>query len=304
MGKTLVYGLVALSAVFWGANFNLAGPVLAEMAPAWAGAGRFLVAAAALGLILAWRRESLRMPNRRGLLAYAGLGILGVGGFNLLFFAAMTLTSPINGALIMATNPLVTALLAWLALGERPSVRVMLALPVALLGVSLVISGGDPARMLALSISAGDGLMLAANLCWAGYTVAGRRLLPVVGGLADSTAIMAVGAGILTLAALAQGAPVTLPGPAGLSALLAMGLLGSVLAYLFWNEGIKTLGAGRTALFLNLVPVSTMILSAATGTAPSGLQLAGGGLVILAVLAATAPLPALTSRPTNLAARR
>ena len=55
---------------------------------------------------------------------------------------------------------------------------------------------------------------------------------------------------------------------------------GTVLAYLFWTMGIAYLGAGRTAIFINLVPVFAMLTGATVGTLPSGAQLAGGLLVL------------------------
>jgi len=61
------------------------------------------------------------------------------------------------------------------------------------------------------------------------------------------------------------------------------------LAYLFWNTGITHLGAGRTALFLNLVPVFAMTIEAGLGHLPSGSQLLGGAVVIAGVGIAMMP---------------
>lgn len=293
MPKAAIYGMVALSALFWGANFNLAAPVLADLAAPWAAAGRFLIAAAVMALVLAVRRQGFGRIGLRGIGAYALLGLVGVGGFNLMFFWAMGLTSAVNAALIMSTNPLVTAVLARLFLGERLSGQQAMALPVALLGVAAVISGGDPSRLLALELSPGDGLMMMGNLCWAAYSLLGKRLLPVAGALPDTAGIMAAGAVVLTIGALGQHSPLTLPGPLAATALVAMAVGGSVLAYLFWNAGVKALGAGRTALFLNLVPVCTMLIGGLTGHPPTMLQALGGSLVIAAVAWAMMPLPRL-----------
>lgn len=55
---------------------------------------------------------------------------------------------------------------------------------------------------------------------------------------------------------------------------------GTVLAYLFWSIGIARLGAARTAIFLNLVPVFAMLLGIAVASSPTHAQLAGGLLVL------------------------
>lgn len=275
--------LVAAAAILWGANFNLSKLVVAEMHPLLAGAGRFVLAALVMGLMVAWQRRSV--PLIRHFRAYTLLGLVGVGGFNVLFFLGMQMTSAVNGALIMAISPLVTALLAALFLGERLSRIQLLALPVALAGVAVVILGGG-AR---LALSPGDALMLGANFCWSLYNVLGKRLMPAENGLVNTAGIMTMGAVVMSgaalVVALVVGMPAHIPSLPSAAALVFMAVAGSALAYLFWNRGLAQLGAARTAVFLNLVPVSTMVIAAATGSPPSALQLAGAVLVLAAVSA-------------------
>lgn len=290
MALPFVYLLVTAATLFWGANFVLAGPVLAELPPLWAAAFRFLLGAGLmLGLALL-RREELAVLARRHAGSYLLLGVVGIALFNLLFFNAMQSTSADNGALIMATNPLLTTLLAALLIGERPSGRQLAALPVALAGVAVVIAHGDPQRLAHLHVARGDLLMLAANLAWAFYNVLGRRHLPQGSALASTALVMSAGAAVLLVAAAGSGAPPALPGPRGGTALLLMAVTGTVLAYLFWSIGIQRLGAGRTALFLNLVPVFAMLIGAGLGTPPTAAQLAGGALVLGGVSVAMVPL--------------
>jgi drug/metabolite transporter (DMT)-like permease len=276
MGMT--YALVALSAVLWGANFNLSKHVLVDLNALVAAAARFDIAALVMLAFSVLRGQAL--PLIRHGRAYATLGLVGIGGFNVLFFFGMQMTSAVNGALIMALNPLVTALLAFWIAGERPAPRQLLAFPIGLIGVGVVVLGGGAQ----FRIGEGDLLMLAANLCWALYNVLVGKLLPRdVGGLANTTGVMLAGAVVLSLIAALAGAPVAVPGADALGSLLLMSLGGSVLAYLFWNAGIARLGAARTALFLNLVPVSSMVISALEGRPPTLVQLTGGAIVVGAV---------------------
>lgn len=284
-----VYPLITLSALFWGANFVLAGPVLADLPPLWAAALRFLAAAGLLTAYAAWRGADLIGLARRHGGVYLLLGLVGVAAFNLLFFHAMQTTSADNGALIMATNPLLTTLLAAAFLGERPGRRHLAALPVALAGVAVVIGQGDPGRLLALRVAPGDLQMLAANLAWALYNVLGRRYLPKKAPLAGTALVMLAGAGILLAVALAGDAPAALPGARAGLALALMAVAGTVLAYLFWGMGLERLGAGRTSLFLNLVPVFAMLIGGALGEPPTAAQLAGGALVLGGVTLAMLP---------------
>ena len=280
MPTNRIYLLVTTSAFFWGANFVLAGPILADLPPLWAAALRFLLGAALmLALALHQGADLWRLAKRHGG-AYLLLGVVGIAGFNLLFFHAMQTTSADSGALIMATNPLLTTLLAAALLGERPSRRHLAALPLALAGVSVVISHGDPQRLVQLQFAPGDLLMLAANFTWALFNVASRRYMPQGAPVAHTALMMTAGAGVLLAVALGSGESFVLPGLRASVALAIMVVGGTVLAYLFWSMGIQRLGAAHTALFLNLVPVFAMLVDGMLGTPPTAVQIVGGLLVL------------------------
>ena len=280
MGITTVYLLVTTSAFFWGANFVLAGPILAELPPLWAAAIRFVLGATLMFIIAGVRREKMLGPVRRHAATYLLLGTVGITGFNLFFFYALQSTSANSAALIMATNPLITALLATVFLGERPTARHLVALPVALIGVAVVISQGNMGRLSSFSFARGDLLMLAANLSWAMYNVLVRRCMPQGSAIVNTSWIMAAGAILLFSVAMGSDSHASAMDSKASMAMAVMVIGGTVLAYLFWSIGIKRLGAARTAIFLNLVPVFAILIGAFLGSLPTMAQLAGGLLVL------------------------
>ena len=280
----MTYALLAVATILWGANFNLSKHVLADEHALVAAAARFDIAAAVMLALCAVRRTPV--PILRHGRAYAILGAVGVAGFNALFFYGMKWTSPVNGALIMATSPLLTATLAYFVSGDRLGVRQFLALPIALGGVAFVVLGGG-ARV---HIAFGDILMLAGSFCWAIYNVLTGRMMPRgVDGFANTAAVMLTGGLALSAAAALAHARVAVPHAGAFISLMAMSLGGTVLSYLFWNSGIARLGAARTALFMNVVPVSSMAFSVLEGRAPTLTQIAGGAAVIGAVTLAAWP---------------
>lgn len=115
MNHFKTYLMATMAAIFWGANFNLARPVIAEMGPYVAGASRYVLAAAVMVLIAQMRKEAIPAQHWK---AYLTLGVVGVFGFNLFFFLGMETSSAINGALIMALNPLLTAVLGYVILRD------------------------------------------------------------------------------------------------------------------------------------------------------------------------------------------
>ncbi|MDR3391935.1 MAG: DMT family transporter [Sulfuriferula sp.] len=289
MKTNSVYLLVVISTVFWGANFALAGPILHDMAPLWAAALRFTLGAIIMIAFISARGEDLITPARRHAGAYLLIGAIGICGFNVLFFSALQTTSAGNAALIMATNPLMTTLLAAVMLRERPGKQLLLSLPLALSGVFVVISGGDITRLTHIHDLRGDLLMLIANIAWAFYNILNRSIMPKLPPLTNTALVMSAGALLLLTAAIGSGEPLAMPGLSAIIALSIMVVGGTVIAYLFWNTGIAHLGAGRTALFLNLVPVFAMLVAAVMGTQPSSVQIIGGLMVIAGVSLAMIP---------------
>lgn len=277
MNHIKTYLMATMAAVFWGANFNLARPVLAEMSPYIAGASRYVLAAAVMVLIAQIRKETIPLREWK---AYLTLGVVGVFGFNLLFFLGMETSSAVNGALIMGLNPLLTAVLGYFILGDKPGSRQWLAFPVGITGVAIVVLGAGAQ----LTISSGDIYLLVAAFNWALYNVLVKKLMPAnATGIANTAGIMTCGAMALTIAAGVHGDSVVLPGMTAGTALLLMALGGGVLAYLFWNASLARLGPSKAAIFMNLVPVTTMVIAAFEHRPPTHVQLIGAMLVISAV---------------------
>jgi len=283
--------MLVLATVLWGANFNLAKHVLTEVPALAAGAARFDIAALVMLAICLVRRE--HVPLLRHARVYAMLGGIGIAGFNILFFYGMQSTSAVNGALIMAANPLLTAIFAVVMTGARLRPLQWVALPIGLGGVAFVVLGAGAH----FQIEGGDLVILGGSVCWGLYNVlVGQKLPRDVSALANTTGVMSMGALFLTIVALAAGTKFEVPGWDASLSLIAMALGGSVLSYLFWNAGIARLGASRAALFMNLVPVTSMVIAAIEGQAPTWAQAVGGLVVIGAV--------ALSSWPGSPTARR
>ncbi|MGQ3380855.1 DMT family transporter [Priestia endophytica] len=287
--KSKIYLMLIGFAVFTGATFNLAQYSVHYFSAANAAAWRFGIAALVMILILGWQKQIKLEIIKVHWKMYILLGIVGIFGFNTFFFLGMQYTSPLNGALIMGTNPLVTALFAYFILKNPITKQQFLGIFFALAGVILVLTQGSLEIIQTLSISKGDLLILSGNVCWALYGVLGRKYVKGSSSMETTTYTMITGS--LCLIVLT----VFLPSPQPLShvtvsawgAILFMALFTSVLGYLWWNKGMATIGASNTSLFFNLVPVVTMILSILTGASISLPQVIGTCLVILGVLTAS-----------------
>ncbi|MET3689975.1 drug/metabolite transporter (DMT)-like permease [Priestia megaterium] len=287
--KSRIYLMLIGFAIFTGATFNLAKYAVHYFSPASAAAWRFGIAALVMVLILGLQKQIKSKTIKTYWKMYILLGIIGIFGFNAFFFLGMQYTSPLNGALIMGTNPLVTALFAYFILKNPITKQQMLGISFALLGVILVLTQGSLEIIQTLSISKGDLLILAGNLCWALYGVLGRKYLNGSSSMETTTYTMIVGSLCLVILTVFSPSPQPLSHVtwSAWGAILFMALFTSVLGYLWWNKGMATIGASNTSLFFNLVPVVTMILSILTGALITLPQVIGTCLVILGVLTAS-----------------
>jgi drug/metabolite transporter (DMT)-like permease len=289
MKQLKIYMMLVGFSIFTGASFNLAKYTVGYFSPSVAGALRFSLAALALLIILRFREGFDKHQVKRNAIRYTVLGIVGIFGFSALFFAGLKYTSSINGALIMALNPILTTILARVILKDRITKQQAAGAILAFIGVLLVVMHGSIDAIKTLSFSAGDVLIFGGNVCWTFYGVFGRRFIQDGSPLSTTTFTMIIGAICLIAVSLFTNNPVTLPNipVTAWGATLFMALFTSVLGYLWWNIGMKEIGASKTSLFFNLVPVVTMILSFAAGMPISTFQILGAILVILGVLIAS-----------------
>lgn len=283
--------LSALAAFFWGTNFEATRIVLAEAPPWTAAALRFGAAALAAFIWLALT-GGVRFPVlKRNAIAYLALGLIGVTGFNAALFLGMETSSPVTAALIMGTSPLTTTLLDALINRRRPANVVLAGMAISLIGVALTVGAFSGARF-----ASGDLMIVGGSFAWALYSIGCRRWVKDALPLETSVWTMLFGAAALVLIAFSVESPQQVLGevsPTFWLASLHMALIGSVLAFVFWQVGIAVRGPAATSVLFNLVPVSALVVAAAFGRMPGWGQVLGVAVAIFGVWLASRPQRAL-----------
>jgi drug/metabolite transporter (DMT)-like permease len=289
---------LSATAFFWGGTFVAGKWAVREAPPFSVALLRFAGAAVVLFGVLAWKTGKAappaRLPFPRGAAQWAGLLSLGLTGmflYNFFFLKGLSLTTAANGSLIVSLNPLITALLSAALLKERIRPARWLGLLTALAGVGVVVTDGDPASITRRPLNPGDLLLLGAPLMWAFYTVIGKKVLERIPPLA-ATAYAALFGTLLLLPAAAVEAPLhrTVSGltPWGWLSVLQLALLGTVVGFVWWYDGVAELGAARAAVFVYLVPLFGVLLASLVLSEPVGpAKIAGGLLIVGGVYAGT-----------------
>lgn len=281
----MTYLYLILTTFFWAATFHLGKFAIQFLSPLSTAAWRFILAGVILAVITARQKSWDGLAVRQNLLPLIGMGVIGVFGFNAALFFGLKLTSPVNGALIMALNPSITALLSAAINRDAISPRQWLGFALGLAGVATVVSQGSLQTLLSLSFSMGDVLILLGCICWAMYAVIPKRFVKNLPTMSMTTSTIIIGATALAgMSLLVSDDLLTMPATPTVLAIVAMAVFGSVLAYIWWNQGIAKIGATRAAVFINLVPMFTALIGVALGQSISSGQIVGAALVISGVL--------------------
>ena len=255
----MIYVKLILVALFWGGTF-IATRIAAQTFEPFMGASLRYIIACVFLLPLAWKtnRDFLRV-NRKQFFQLCLLGFSGIFAYNYFFFKGLKLVPASHGALLVALNPIMVMLFSAWKYGERINNMRIIGMLIALMGVVFVISRGNPLELFS-SFQWGDAFMLGCPVTWAVYTIAGKDALKTTTPIQASAWAALSGCIMLLLFAGTETYPDFVPGKVWI-ALSYLGIIGTVLAFVWYYEGVMKLGVTRTAVFNNLVPVFALILS-------------------------------------------
>ncbi len=190
------------------------------------------------------------------------MGALGFTTFNALFYVASHYTTAINIGILQGSIPVFVLLGSLLLLRHRIGPIQAIGVGLTLGGVVIIASGGKPGELLDLEVNRGDALMLLACFFYAAYSV-GLSRRPNVSALGLFT-VMAIAAWLVSLPLIAvetwqQGWQA--PTQTGWIIALLVTLLPSLLAQVFFINGVALIGPGRAGVFVNLVPVFASLMA-------------------------------------------
>ena len=251
------YFLAVAATVIWAGNFMVARALNQDILPFGLAFWRWAIAVATLApftvqsTVEDWKLVQKYLPY----LTVSAL--LGVTTFNTLIYIAGHTTQALNMALIATSSPIFIVLMSRLFYGETISLTRAAGMMVVVGGVLMLIAGGSLERLLSISFAIGDLYMLLAAIAFAGYTMLVKRKPPNLRMTTFTLCTFSLGLLFLSpFYALESWIyhPVAFNVPIAL-ALLYVGVLSSVVAFLAWNGAIALIGPSRTALIYYLIPV-------------------------------------------------
>lgn len=292
--NVFIGGLLCLIAsASWGAMFPVARSAFQHIDPFYFTIFRYTAVTLILVALLFLKegKKAFRFEGKVFPLWFFGTMAFTV--YNLLIFYGQDLLGE-PGVMIASINealmPMISVIILWVIYRNRPYTFTLICVALGFIGVSLVITQGDIGGFLART---GDFiptlLIFIAVLGWVLYTMGGERFIGW-SALRYSTLSCLLG----TITAGIVVAIVTLTGYISLPTmetikivsphLIFMIIFPGLIALLGWNIGVMILSPLNGLLFINFVPVTTLIVSYFQGATISIYDYMGTLFIIIALL--------------------
>ena len=220
----------------------------------------------------------------------AVLSIPSITIFNTFIYTALQATTTTNTVLVNAMIPIFIGLAGWLFFGIKMRLPQMAGVLISLSGLLFLVFRGDWTALAQLALSSGDLWTLGAGLAWALYSVMLRLRPAAMDPFVFLTALVAFGLLFLLPFYLWE---LSVKGGfalsrASLGGIAYTAIFPSVLAYIFWNRGVDSVGANRAGIFFHLMPVLSILLaSVLLGERLYSYHLIGMVLIFIGIALAT-----------------
>ncbi len=263
---------------FWSLAYVFTRLTSEVFSPSALGFLRYIMASAALAVVALVTKMPL--PRRQDLGWFAAAGFTGFFLYMIAFNQGMLTLSSATGSVIIATVPMLTALMARFVYGERLAPLQWAAILVEFCGVAvLTLLNG------VFSVNGGILLLMAAALVLAVYNLLQRRLTRTYTALQASTYSIFFGTAMLAVFAPEAVRQAASAPPEQFVYLTVLGIGSSAIAYVCWARAFaKARQTSQVSNYMFITPLLTSVIGfAVSGEVPDRATLLGG-LIIFAGL--------------------
>jgi len=254
--------LAALATLIWSGNFIVARGMYKQIPPVSLAFYRWLCASIII-LPFAIKKFRTEWPAiKKSWHYFFWISLTGVSLFNTFVYIGGHYTSAINLALIGTTSsPIISVVLARIFLKEKIGLFKVIGMILCVCGILFLLSKGNIKNLLTFHFTKGDIWVLLAAFFFSVYNTMVKKKPASITPVNFLFVVFSFGT-ILLLPFYFWEVSHTVPNVWNIKVILVILYLGigaSVICYFIWNIAIHKLGAGRTALFGNLIPVFSSI---------------------------------------------
>ncbi|WP_277586550.1 DMT family transporter [Psychrobacillus antarcticus] len=285
--------LCFIASVSWGAMFPVAHHAFTYIDPFYFTLFRYGAVTIILVVLLLWKEgfKAFRMEGKGKLLWFFGTMAFTV--YNLLIFWGEDLLGEpgvMVASIMESLMPMISIIIVWFFYRHRPYSFTLLCVIVSFVGAILVITKGDIGSFLSATNNIIPSLLiLIAVIGWVIYTMGGDKFRgwSVLRYSTLSCLLGTISAAVIVAIATMVGY-VSIPTFDTIQTvsphLLFMIIFPGVIALVGWNVGVSILTPLNALLFINFVPVTTLVISSVQGTHITIFEIIGVTLIILSLL--------------------
>jgi len=256
--------LAVLAAFIWSGNFIIARRVYEQIPPVSLNFYRWLLATVIIAPF-ALKNFFREWPAARSNWHYLfWVSLTGISLFNAFVYVAGHYTTAINMALIGTTSsPIMAVIMARIFLKERIGFLKLIGMMLCIAGVLYLLSKGNLENLLRLKFGTGDLWMLLAAFSFAVYNTLVKKKPAAISPVNFLFTSFLFGTILMLPIFLLESFNSPAPQWDGslFFSILYLALGASVICFFIWNKAIRILGAGRTILFGNLIPIFSTVVA-------------------------------------------
>ena len=257
------YLCLVLAVFFWSGNFIVGRGIHNDIPPITLAFWRWAIA-----LLIVLPFSLGPMMRQRDLIGrnwkiLTLLAILSVTNFSMFIYMALKSTSVTNAVLINSMTPIFIVVVSWMGFKDRITLRQGIGIAISLAGLMFILTKGNLSTLVAVRFSKGDVWTIFAGISWALYSVLLRKCPVEFDSLSFLSTTIIIGVFFIFpfyIWEIGTGKTMNVS-QASIGSIIYLALFASVLAYIFWNNAVKTIGANKTGIFIHLMPVFSIILA-------------------------------------------
>jgi drug/metabolite transporter (DMT)-like permease len=285
--KTTISLLLVLVSLVWAGSFIAVKVTVDEIPPIHLGFLRFLVATPIMIALIFLLKKDKRIPIRKEFLSLLVLGLTGVTLLYLFQFIGIEYTTASTSSVLISTNVVFIVLLSTVFLKEVFTIKKTFGVILSFVGVAIVIFAQSSNETISFNnqFIIGCVLVLLSAFCWALYSIVGKRLLARYDPFTVTTYAFVLGT-VMFLPFVYTDAINVIQNVSfdGWMTVLYLAVFCSVFGYVAWYYVLSKVDAGKAAVFLNFIPLFTIMLSLLLiNEVPNLVFVVGAALIIFGV---------------------
>ena len=260
MKNASTHAKLLVVAIVWGVSWVAGRVVVQDFPPFTAGWVRYIIAVTCFLIFLKISKQWIT-PTKEQWKIVIAIGFLSTFLYQAFFMFGMKWTAAGDASLMITFNPLFTAILAIPFLGEKFDKHLSAGLFLALCGVGVLAWYSPNIDIPVNDRLLGDALIALAALSWACTSILMKKAMTGDNALSPlhlTVWASTVGLLIQTPAVMWEYTQVGFPTDASVDAwfwITFLAIFSTVLSYVWFADGIKVIGAGRSSLYVYLVPI-------------------------------------------------